>query len=224
MKEKGLYAYLYSKPDKWDFSAKRIKNDHKDGRDSVLSGLRKLEESGYLSRKKLPNGRVVYTIFCKPKTEKPTVGKVVSGENRTVSNKDPYKQREVSNNPLTPLKRGRREIHRRQLELSLTTARPYYEEEGGDFERIIDRLWEGKNRFLFYTAAYLYICSTPDSNSESTTGRVWAREKDYIATLTVNLKPLINADLEVTSQAFIDACKRIELYDRRTIRTAIAAL
>ena len=29
-KAKGIYCYLYSKPDDWDFSADRIKNDFSD--------------------------------------------------------------------------------------------------------------------------------------------------------------------------------------------------
>lgn len=100
-KAKGLYAYLFSKPDDWDFSAHRIKLEASDGRDSVLSALKELEEKGYLQRKKLPSGRTEYflkhhndpntenpTLGVEPNTENPTYGKSHSGKTRTISNKE----------------------------------------------------------------------------------------------------------------------------------------
>lgn len=52
-KAKGLFMYLISKPDGWSFSADRIKNDSKDGEDSILSGLSELEKFGLLTRQKI---------------------------------------------------------------------------------------------------------------------------------------------------------------------------
>lgn len=74
LKAKGLYAYLYSKPDDWDFSAKRIAKENKDEVDSIGSGLKELEALGYLIRKKLKTGRVQYLIqveSTKPKEPEP---------------------------------------------------------------------------------------------------------------------------------------------------------
>lgn len=51
-KAKGLYAYIQSKSDDWDFSSERIKNDTKDGRDSIRAWLIELEEFWYLLRNK----------------------------------------------------------------------------------------------------------------------------------------------------------------------------
>src|SRR5690349_2957787 len=73
LKAKGLYAYLYSKPDDYDFAAARIALENTDGRDAVLAGLSELIESGYVTRQKLGSGRIDYTIWVEPKTEKPTV-------------------------------------------------------------------------------------------------------------------------------------------------------
>ena len=53
-KAKGLYLYLFSKPDHWSFSGKRIANDFRDGSDSIYAGLKELEEVGLLKRKNLP--------------------------------------------------------------------------------------------------------------------------------------------------------------------------
>lgn len=52
LKAKGLFGYLQSKPNGWNFSAKRISYETVEGVDAVQSGLKELEEHGYLTRKK----------------------------------------------------------------------------------------------------------------------------------------------------------------------------
>lgn len=94
MKAKGLFAYLSSKPDGWRFRSERIAEDNKDSRDSVRSGIRELEELGYLERNKLGDRTMEYIIHNKPKTEKPSLtetekardGKSHSGKIRLTSN------------------------------------------------------------------------------------------------------------------------------------------
>lgn len=97
LKAKGLFAYLYGKPDTWDFSYKRIKLDHTDGGDSVMEGLKELEISGYLLRKKRKDGRVGYFLRWnkrhpwpteKPDKENPSQGIPQSGKIPTISNTD----------------------------------------------------------------------------------------------------------------------------------------
>jgi hypothetical protein len=51
-KAKGIFAYIQSKPDGWDFSAERISEEMDDGRDSIRTGLIELEKVGLLSRTK----------------------------------------------------------------------------------------------------------------------------------------------------------------------------
>lgn len=82
-KAKGLFAFLASKPHKWDFSSKRMKNDSTDGYRAVLAGLRELEFSGYLARKKEGNGRMIYSLDHTKKHE--ALGAVSApSRNRTV--------------------------------------------------------------------------------------------------------------------------------------------
>lgn len=50
LKAKGLFAYIQSKPDGWDFSAERIANQVKEGLPAVMSALKELEVNGYLIR------------------------------------------------------------------------------------------------------------------------------------------------------------------------------
>lgn len=51
-KARGLLAYMLSRPPGWTTSAERLAAMAKDGRDSVRTGLRELEEHGYLTRKR----------------------------------------------------------------------------------------------------------------------------------------------------------------------------
>ncbi len=61
-KAKGLFAYLYSKPNNWDFSHKRIAFESKESVKTILSGLQELERNGYLIRKRESTGRVLYYL------------------------------------------------------------------------------------------------------------------------------------------------------------------
>jgi len=99
-KTKGLYAYLFSKPDTWDFSSSRMVLETKDSRDSIMVMLRELEEAGYLIRKRLSTGKVEYTLIFshnslsremplgveKPKSEIAYVAKSLRGESLPISN------------------------------------------------------------------------------------------------------------------------------------------
>ena len=105
-KAKGIFAYLYSKPDDWDFSMHRIKDDSTDGKESVRMGLKELEDAGYLIRTRQINGRMNYHLTYQPcsdyrnkpcseirnirKSEQPIIG--------TVSNKDINTNKEFNTN------------------------------------------------------------------------------------------------------------------------------
>jgi hypothetical protein len=49
-KAKGIWGYIQSKPDDWDFSSERMSNDSLDGKDGTSSGLKELVVAGYLKR------------------------------------------------------------------------------------------------------------------------------------------------------------------------------
>lgn len=57
-KAKGLFLYLISKPDGWNFSHDRIMLETNDGERSILSGLKELESFGLLSRSRVRVGGV----------------------------------------------------------------------------------------------------------------------------------------------------------------------
>lgn len=77
-KAKGLFAYIISKPEGWDFSAKAISSQSKEGYDSIREGLRELESAGYLVRSKYQNElghwEIEYTVYHFPVLENTTQG------------------------------------------------------------------------------------------------------------------------------------------------------
>lgn len=68
LKAMGLYAYLQSKPDGWEFSSVRIARDVRDGERAVKTALIELEESGYLERRRQGDGRMIYKLSLCAKT------------------------------------------------------------------------------------------------------------------------------------------------------------
>lgn len=78
-KAKGLWAYMNAKPDGWNFSADRISMETKEERKAILAGLKELSGAGYITAKKLKDGRIEYTLhwevattsMSEPKLKKP---------------------------------------------------------------------------------------------------------------------------------------------------------
>jgi len=117
LKAKGMYAYIQSKPENWDFSAERISKQLKEGLPSVKSALQELELNGYLVRRRFQNNKgfweVEYIlnenptiqnptaenlIVGKPTQENPTIGKPTNISNKDSSNKDYNSNKEYKEN------------------------------------------------------------------------------------------------------------------------------
>ena len=94
-KAKGMYAYIQSKPDNWEFSAERISKQVKEGLPSVISALKELENFGYLARNRYQNNKGFWVvdyllyeipieenlIIGKPNKENPNIGKQLNNSN-----------------------------------------------------------------------------------------------------------------------------------------------
>ncbi len=69
-KAKGLFAYLWSKPDDWDYRVTEVAKHSKDGVGSTSTGVNELEKAGYLQRKQNNDhgvfGDSVWTLSEKP--------------------------------------------------------------------------------------------------------------------------------------------------------------
>lgn len=125
LKAKGLYAYMFSKPIDWDFSADRISNECKEERKTILNTLKELKRAGLVVSKRQGNGRMLYfmdyseqpdkltgSLFITPQEshstkvarwQKGTVAKGHGGDLVLVSNKDGESNIEKeSNTELSP--------------------------------------------------------------------------------------------------------------------------
>jgi len=80
-KAKGLYSYLFSKPDTWDFSGDRIIMETVDGRKAIFSALKELEKEGYLFRNRLPSGKMEYNLKYSANNPMPKTGNRVEEPN-----------------------------------------------------------------------------------------------------------------------------------------------
>lgn len=138
-KAKGLYAYLYSKPDGWDFAIDRITKDFSDGRLSINTGLQELEANGYLIREKQTTGRVIYLLKSQmskidirelePDVENRKLRKPQIAKTDTVSNKDKKEIKSLSNKELKipfnsfysmyPVKKSKKKAEEKWNRLSL---------------------------------------------------------------------------------------------------------
>ena len=56
LKAKGLYAFMWSLPDTWDYSVSGLTKVLKEGRDAINEALKELEREGYLVRSILRKG------------------------------------------------------------------------------------------------------------------------------------------------------------------------
>lgn len=67
---KGLFAYIQSKPDGWEFSSYRIAKETKESQTTIKRMLRKLIVLGYIIRHKQQSGKITYQTVLFPKVPK----------------------------------------------------------------------------------------------------------------------------------------------------------
>jgi hypothetical protein len=109
LKAKGLFAYIQSKPDGWEFSAERISNQLKEGLPTINSALKELESNGYLKRERYQNEYghwMINYLLCEipvaenltlgnPLQENPDTGKPSNNTKQYLTNKESNKTKEV---------------------------------------------------------------------------------------------------------------------------------
>lgn len=125
LKAKGLFAYIQSKPENWNFSAERISLQTKDGLDSVRSAIKELEYFGYLQRVKSRNNKgyidVDYVLNAErtsiknPKAEEPTLVFPVL-ENPTLENPTLENPTYISNNIYTKIELEKKEKRKKEID------------------------------------------------------------------------------------------------------------
>lgn len=93
-KAKGIFSYLYSKPDDWQFSAMRTQLAATDGYKSLISGIEELENAGYLKRQKNSDGTTDYFISFMPSVQNGNEAFRQVGETDTITNTDIYTKKD----------------------------------------------------------------------------------------------------------------------------------
>jgi hypothetical protein len=105
LKAKGLFAYIQSKPDGWEFSAERISNQLKEGLPTINSALKELESNGFLRRERYQNEYghwMINYLLCEipvaenltlgnPLQENPDTGKPSNNTKQYLTNKESNK-------------------------------------------------------------------------------------------------------------------------------------
>ena len=119
LKAKGLYSFMYSKPNDWNFTIRSMSKQLKEGVDCIAATLKELKVSGWVHHRKDTNGTGEYLIGhsslldiefkdvksaletpsstphtgkpYKPNTDKPYMGKSVP-----ISNTDSYSKKDYS--------------------------------------------------------------------------------------------------------------------------------
>lgn len=130
-KAKGLFVYLWSQSDEWNFYEKEVVRHSSDGISGLRSGLAELEKHGYLKReRKRSKGQVKESIWTlsetpnldflrqgKPDLEKP------KQENRTLinTNQNKYQDKQVRKETITKsLYKEERERDANAIEILIT--------------------------------------------------------------------------------------------------------
>lgn len=90
-KAKGIFMYLASRPEDWEFFINEIKKNATDGKDSLQTGLKELEKQGYLIRTRSVNKKGQFTgwdwTLTVPEQEKTLSG--LSEQQKTDNGKIP---------------------------------------------------------------------------------------------------------------------------------------
>ena len=69
LKAKGLYSYMYSKPENWNFTIKSMVKLLQDGERSITTALDELKNNDWIYYQKLSNGKGIYFIATQANAE-----------------------------------------------------------------------------------------------------------------------------------------------------------
>lgn len=103
-KAKGLFCYMFSMNENWNFTLQSIATQQKDGLDSVKSAMDELKKYGYVTYEKLANGKGLYYLDDEPKVENPNVENPNLGKSTPIKNNNSTKNK--NNNTLNENNKG----------------------------------------------------------------------------------------------------------------------
>lgn len=135
-KELGLLVQLLSLPDNWEFNVKGLAKIHKDGEDSVKTGLNQLEKYGYLTReqKRDDKGKMSssdYFIYQNPNDNIEYLNKkalpqeddpFMSGNSPVGEN--PTADKPLADNPTVVKPHNKESMYKEKINKSTSTTKP----------------------------------------------------------------------------------------------------
>lgn len=121
LKSKGLFVFMQSKPDDWEFSIKKIAFQSKEGIDAVRMGILELENTGYLKRKKYKDEKgywkIDYILYDKPILESPILENPIL-ENTLNNSKKDISKKDISKKDNNSLIQNSKNFDDRDIELT----------------------------------------------------------------------------------------------------------
>ena len=100
LKAKGLYVYIQSKPDGWNFSVEKIALQTSDGVESITTAIKELESMRYLKRQKYQDEKgfwgIEYILSENPIQENPRQDFPIKG-NLPNNSKKEFSKKDISN-------------------------------------------------------------------------------------------------------------------------------
>ena len=179
-KAKGIYAFLNSKPDGWEFSIDRISLQTLEGRDSIRAGIVELEKAELLTRTPLKNSDLQfcgyqYNLFdYKPSHGRPDDGGAVDGkpddgkpddivikkEQERISKKEAGRASDtfsyleiIKNNPTYEMLRSKKfpDLSDDDIEIELLLIGERYKYKRADFTTIINWLANVNGKQMKYS-------------------------------------------------------------------------
>jgi hypothetical protein len=104
LKSIGMYSFMFSKPDGWNFTILSMSKQVKDGTTSIQSCITELKESGYLSYTKNSDGTGQYHLFITKQVES-VADPVVPTENNDfdILPKEEQQKPEIPATPTVPV-------------------------------------------------------------------------------------------------------------------------
>ena len=144
---KGLFAYIMSKPDGWEFSSYRIAQETKESDRTIKTMINKLIKLGYLIRTKHSTGKITYEAILYPECKNATVKNLHGDKSSPLSNTDKKSNTE----------KERKNIYKKDLP-----------EKEKDFEQLVKQTWKdlGGETFLPLVEAQKFFLYWSESNGK----------------------------------------------------------
>jgi hypothetical protein len=85
-KAKGLFCYMYSMEDSWNFTIQSIATQQNDGLSSITTAINELKKFGYVVYEKLYSGKGIYHLNDEPESENPNMDFPIMVKSNAIKN------------------------------------------------------------------------------------------------------------------------------------------